>query len=43
MFQKIFFTAIKYSLLLPLEIERCKNSITLNIAVHENVLLLFYE
>jgi len=36
-------TAVKYSLLLPLAIERCKNGITLDTAVHENVPLLFYE
>jgi len=34
-------TAVKYSLLLSLAIERCKNSITLDIAVHENVTPLF--
>jgi len=36
-------TAVKYSLLLLLAIELCKNGITLNTAVHKNVPLLFYQ
>jgi len=28
-------TAVKYSLLLPLAIERCKNTITMKTAVHK--------
>jgi len=34
--------AVKYSLLLLLTIELCKNSITLDTAVHKNVLLLLF-
>jgi len=36
-------TAVKYSLLLPLAIELCKNSITLDTAVRKNVPLLFFQ
>jgi len=36
-------TAVKYSLLLRLTIELCKNSITLDTAIHENVPLLFFQ
>jgi len=36
-------TAVKYSLLLPLAIELCKNSITLDTAVHKNAPLLFFQ
>jgi len=34
-------TAVKYFLLLPLAIELCKNSITLDTMVHKNVPILF--
>jgi len=36
-------TAVKYSLLLPLAVELCKNTITLDTAVHKNVPLLFFQ
>jgi len=36
-------TAVKYSLLLPLAIKLCKNSITLDTAVHKNASLLFLQ
>jgi len=36
-------TAVKYSLSLPPTIELCKNSITLDTAVHKNVPLLFFQ
>jgi len=36
-------TVVKYSLLLLLAIELCKNSITLDSAVHKNVPLLFFQ
>jgi len=36
-------TAVKYSLLLPLAVELCKNTITLDTAVYKNVPLLFFQ
>jgi len=36
-------TAVKYSLLLPLAVELCKNTITLDTAVHKDVPLLFFQ
>jgi len=36
-------TAIKYFLLLPTAVELCKNSITLDTAVHKNVPILFFQ